>query len=63
VYALGVRTDGVIAIGGLFTTIFGATNNYIAYMNPVGTPDSTYRLTLNNTVWTLSPTADNKVII
>ncbi len=63
VYTLGTRTDGIVAIGGLFTTIFGAANAYIAYMNPVWTPDSTYRLSINNTVWTLAPTADNKVII
>jgi hypothetical protein len=63
VYAFTTRPDGVLAIGGLFTAMFGVASAYVTYMAPTGIRESTYSIMPSSTVWSLAPQTDGKVIL
>ena len=59
-----VQTDGRVVIGGTFTSVGGATHNYLARLNADGTVDATYNPDLNGRVYTMAyEAATNKVIV
>jgi uncharacterized delta-60 repeat protein len=65
VYALSQQANGKVLIGGGFTSINGATHNYIARLNANGSLDTDFDSSMgaNNTVYALSQQADGKVLI
>ena len=65
VRALAVQPDGKVLIGGGFTTVWGASRNRIARLNPDGSIDSTFNLGTgaDNDVYSLVLQADGKVLV
>jgi uncharacterized delta-60 repeat protein len=63
IYATAVQPDGKIVIGGYFTTVGGATRNYIARLNADGTLDTSFNPTANNGVNCTIVQADGKIIL
>jgi uncharacterized delta-60 repeat protein len=67
VYSLAVQTDGKILVGGFFTTLGGQTGNYLGNylgrLNADGTPDTTFNLGADWTVFSLAVQADGKILV
>ncbi|MGH7946606.1 MAG: delta-60 repeat domain-containing protein, partial [Opitutaceae bacterium] len=58
------QADGRIVVGGTFTSIGGATHNYLARLNADGSVDPTYNPNFNGRVYALAyEPASNKVIV
>ena len=60
-----LQPDGKIIVGGQFGTIAGAARGGIARLNPDGTNDANFarKRGPNNTVFSLAPRADGKILI
>jgi len=66
VNALGVQSDGKVVIGGAFTTVAGASRNYVARLNADGSLDSTFNTSTGisgGPVNALAVQSDGKVVI
>jgi uncharacterized delta-60 repeat protein len=64
VYALALQSDGNVLIGGDFTTVNGATRNYVARLTSTGALDTTFGdANVGATVWALALQTDGKVLI
>lgn len=65
VRTIAVQLDGKILIGGIFTSVSGATMNHIARLNADGTTDTSFTpgLGANDTVETISLQADTRIVL
>jgi uncharacterized delta-60 repeat protein len=63
VFAIAVQSDGKILIGGLFTSVAGATHNRIARLNADGSVDTSYAASLDDTVLGMAIQPDGKAVI
>ncbi len=68
VRATAVQPDGKILIGGLFTTVSGATRNHLARLNPDGTLDPAFDPNASGTnnfpvVYSIAVQADGKILV
>ena len=66
VFSVALQQDGSIAVGGLFTTLQGATSNYIARLFPNGTPDTAFTTnvgTFNSDLRAVAVQADGKIVV
>jgi len=65
--SVAVQADGKIVVGGEFTTLNGATVNYIARLNADGTPDTAFTTNtgtgFNNGVQSVAVQADGKIVL
>jgi uncharacterized delta-60 repeat protein len=57
------QPDGKIVIAGSFTSVGGATHDYVARLNADGSVDSTFNPDFNGRVFTLVLQSDGKVIV
>ena len=66
-YSVAVQSDGKIVVGGGFTSINGATSNYLARLNPDGTPDTTFTSNigsgLNAPARSVAVQSDGKIVV
>jgi len=66
---LAIQPDGKILLGGLFTTVYGASRNRIARLNPDGTLDNTFNPgtgaagQIGSAVYSIAVQPDTKVLI
>ena len=61
-----IQTDGKILIGGVFTSVGGATRKFIARLNIDGTVDTTFQdpiFTGSNGIYKMAVQADGKIIV
>lgn len=67
VYRVGIQSDDKIVVGGIFSTLNGVTNNYIARLNSDGTPDTTFTTNIgtgfDNDVQTLAVLSNDKIVV
>jgi uncharacterized delta-60 repeat protein len=64
VFAIAVQpSDQKIIVAGSFTSIGGATYNYIARLNTDGSVDSTFKPNPNNLVYSLAIQPDGKILV
>ncbi|MBU0568898.1 delta-60 repeat domain-containing protein [bacterium] len=70
VESIAVQTDGKILVGGTFATIGGyfsiiggKTRNYIARLNPDGTPDAGFNPNVNDGIRSVVVQPDGKILI
>jgi len=63
VRSLAVQTDGMIVVGGWFTTFGGQTRNHIARLNANGSLDTAFNADANDVVTSLIVQADGKILI
>lgn len=63
VAALAVQPDGKVLVGGSFTTIAGATRNFLARLNADGTLDAGFAPVVNNLVNCVALLPDGKILI
>ena len=66
VQSVAVQSDGKVLIGGIFTTVNGATRGYFARLNADGSTDDTFLNGLagaDNWVYSLALQSDGKVLI
>jgi uncharacterized delta-60 repeat protein len=65
VYALCVQPDGKVLIGGAFSSVNGASRNYIARLNADGTMDSTFNVSPapDGVVRDIATQIDGRIII
>src|SRR5207248_727667 len=61
VYAIAVQADGKILVGGIFTSIGGATRNRIARLDTTGLADS-FDPNANDEVRSIAVQADGKIL-
>jgi len=62
VYSLALQADGKILVGGIFSTLGGASHLRIGRLNPDGTPDNAFTAGANSDVYGLAIQADGKVL-
>ena len=63
VYSLAVQADGKILVGGVFTTLGGASRYNIGRLNTGGTPDSGFGPEAVGRVESLAVQADGKILV
>jgi uncharacterized delta-60 repeat protein len=63
VFGTAVQPDGMILIGGAFTSIDGTTYNHMARLNADGTADSSFNTDVNGTVYSIAVQADGKILV
>ncbi|EEF57641.1 delta-60 repeat domain-containing protein [Pedosphaera parvula] len=66
VFCLAVQSDGKVLLGGDFSGVNGVLRRCVARLNADGSLDSTFNPgsgTVNNSVYSLAPQADGKVLI
>jgi len=60
---VAVQPDGKVVAGGVFTTMNGASHNYIARLNADGNADNTFNAVADSTVMALIAQPDGKLVI
>ena len=67
VFSVAVQSDGKVVVGGNFTTLKGATVNFVARLNADGTPDTAFNTnseeTLDDAVRSVAVQADGKIVV
>ena len=63
VSSIAVQTDGLVLVGGDFTTIGGQTRNHIARLNSDGTLEVAFDPNANGSVSAITRQADGKILV
>ena len=63
VHCLVVQDDGKVLVGGRFTRVNGATQNYLARLNANGSLDTSFTAGTDSEVFTIAVRADGKLLV
>jgi len=65
VLAMALQADGRVLVGGMFTSVNGATRNFVARLNVDGTVDPTFNTTVgaNGAVRAIAVQPDGKILV
>lgn len=63
VFAVAVQPDRKTLIGGIFTTVGGASHSYLARFNANGTLDDSFQPRPNSAVYALRVQSDGKILV
>jgi hypothetical protein len=63
VYSLALQSDGKVLAGGEFTSLAGASRNYIGRLNTNGTIDNAFTANLLGRAQCLALQADGKILV
>jgi len=63
VIAVTGQSDGRVVIGGRFTSVGGATRNYIARLEANGAPESDFDPNANGQVWALDLDSSGRILV
>jgi uncharacterized delta-60 repeat protein len=61
--AVAPQSDGKLLVGGGFTTVNGATHNFLARLNTDGSTDTAFNPTANTVVWAVSILPDQRIAL
>ena len=62
-YALGIQADGKVLVGGSFTRVNGATQAYLARLNPDGSLDATFAPVFDGPVVTVMVLPSRQILV